>query len=248
MKTIKHTLHCILALLLIMAALYQFMPKLYATAAYQAGLPVTERIKQANPDAWFDYQTKRLGHAATTLKEYRKKSTDNRSEINAQLLHYNEEQSRAALLLAEAKRIYQENPEAARLEFVGRSYSLSEFGSQVVVLNAQIKAFGDSVIELKKAQTLQENAWLQLAEKEATLEADRTRLVTARQIWRTQELLTDLEVTIDSAPLQEQESILRTVDELLIDVAKLPAAAPIVQGSGISVEALGILQGAVQTK
>jgi len=232
-----------------LAGLLQFAPGVYGSFAYDLGLPVTDRVKQANPPAFMDYQERLLAHGERKTRGFRQKLDEQRKLLEGQLEANRKEAAQVQSMLDAARRLHAETPNAPQFEFVGKRYTPAQFGQQVVVLDRQAKALAAASEALNQAQSAQNGALLKLVEKETQLASDRVRLTSNRTLYQTRQVLGDMAVEVEIGPLDFDEPIatvdhlLRTAGELAADQGRLPPPPAASGNGGIGEDALRILQG-----
>jgi hypothetical protein len=103
------------------AGIYHFAPSAYAYAAYHIGpLPMTNKVKKASPDIWFQWQEERLEVANAELKGHRDDLSRSRVSIERKDADYQHKGRQVNELLVEARKLFQANPDAKEFYFVGK--------------------------------------------------------------------------------------------------------------------------------
>ncbi len=245
-KPISQMIGLAWALGMTIGALYFFWPQAYAVTAYHSGfLPMTEKVKEVSPEVWFKYQENLLSNAEVTLTALRGRLSNNNSTIDKKSGEYRKQERASQALLDKATALYQKAPDASSFTFIGKEYTPASFSTQVVVLKSQLDGARESLRLLEQAKEKLSAAWIDVAKKDAQISADLSRVATARVLWDTQKLLSDLEISVDFDDLSTMsEHDIRTVEELIKDSERLPmqpSATDTSAAGGMSDEALKIL-------
>lgn len=245
---IKTGLTLLWSLIILIAGSYYLFPSGYAFAAYHSGLlPITPKIKAAAPDLWYNQQEALLTQANEQLKQNRSRLSENRDRINSEITHYQHKAKQAHELLLQANELYQQRPDAETYYFIGKDYAPGSFSAQVVVLKGQKDAADQAVAALEQARLKLDETWIKVAKKSSQLSADQTRLSTARILWNSKRVLSELDIELDVEEVKAiSEHDIRTVEELIDDASRIQTPKTRLVSSDelkLSSEALAILNG-----
>ena len=216
---------------IVVGASYTFLPKAYASVAVHTPLlPITDHIRQSAPGVMLKRQLTRLHGSANELRHGREKLNTNRKNIEKKVELYVAHQKRAKVLLDEAQSLMREEPNLESYYFHGRRYTARDFEMQIDSIAKQDVALSESIESLNKARKSVERIWQEVAAKESSLVADKSRINTALLIAKTNAMLKDYEVDINFNSYEKMDERvrfnLRTIDELLqtgIESSLLPA-------------------------
>lgn len=228
--------------------LYQVAPTAYGHLAFAFGLPITQKIKEAVPGEWLDFQYERLERGEAAAKKNRTDLNRQRGQIRDAIAANAQPRAATAYWLGQAKEEFKKVPSSPHYALAGKTYSAAEFGQQVLMLQNQLKAYDAADEKLRASEASLTELERKLVASASTLESSRVRLKAARLALDSQELISDFEIEIPEVELGEElqasEFLLRSGVELARDAAlagNAQSAPQVGPGTAISPEAMAIL-------
>jgi phage shock protein A len=219
MKIFTNLVSLIASVGIAVGTMYIYFPAAYAAVAGRVSfLPITQSIKKAAPDQEYARLLKQMQHGAINLHRGRARLLKNRGDIEAMIREYTSRRQRAEILLNDARRIYQANPDAQVVNFANQPYSLQDFGIQIEAISRQSAAYDKSLKTLNQARTKLNDMWTELAARESQLAADRAIIVAAIASNQAAYLIDGLDSDTLSGYANANQSLnrqLRTIAELL---------------------------------